>query len=179
MTTTPTAEAFLSTPYPDEPDEDVLESLPADPLESIAASLGLLTSIIVRRDNEDREDDETRQALDQADAEHAELLHENERLRQLITDTLKICKPSTSKLANNIRALLEVDTVTAPAEPDGGGEEDELVQPALDAPVEEWRTYARAFAEAHDWPVNEEVLGSSNRSQIRTMLGISQTEGGA
>ena len=175
MTATPTAEAFLSTPYPDEPDEEVLESLPSDPLESIAASLELLASIIVRRDNEDREDDETRQALDQADAEHAELLRENERLRQLIADTLKICKPSTSKLANNIRALLEVDTVTAPAEPEGG-DEDELVQPAHDASVEEWRDFARAFAERGGFEVNEEVLGSANRSQIRTMLGISQTE---
>lgn len=45
-----------------------------------------------------------------------------------------------------------------------------LPQPAVDAPVEEWRAYARAMHAVPDGT----VLDQMNRSQIRTLLGIEQ-----
>jgi hypothetical protein len=48
-----------------------------------------------------------------------------------------------------------------------------LTQPAQDAPVEAWRTYARFLGHGRTGPAFNE-LEAMNRSQIRTLLGVEQ-----
>lgn len=171
--TTLTPEQFLAQRDPEEPDEPETSSgftAPiGDPLESIAHSLHRLTEIFVRRDHEDLADDEHKQALDQLDREYAELQAEVEAKQQLIDDTLKICKKSTSKLADSIRALLEAPAAPPSSEPGRASGNEADVPPDNDADVEEWREYARSCGVLPDEP---DAIDSMNRSQIRTLLGI-------
>lgn len=169
-----TPEAFLA--LPPDPDEDA-EETQADPLASIAESLRAITEVVVRRDTQEAAEDESKQALDQLDAEYAELEKLHDAKQQLIEDTLAICAKSTSKLANSIRALLEpVVTVEVP-EPEPAPEpEPVLEQPAHDADVQEWRAYARNLGHGRTGPAFND-LEQMNRSQIRTLLGIEQPGG--
>lgn len=216
MTTTPTPAEFMTQPQPDEEDELeglVLQGLlhlsgaanqmaaggavegfygdlDRNPLESIAASLGLLTSIVVRRDNQELAEDETQQALNQLDREYAELEKLHDAKQGLIDCTLALVSKSTSKLASSIRELLEPMVVPEPAtvepEPPVISNHDPVPPvepvavlhaaqpPAEDASVEDWRAYARGLRRMTN---GESSIDKMNRSQIRTMLGVEQPAG--
>jgi len=167
MTTTPTPEAFMAQSEPDEPDELLdpptaavqEQALPADALDSIASSLGLLVSIVQRRDIQETQADSQRELVDQLDRELAEKT-------ALLDQVLAIVKPSVSKLANQVREAIQ-GAEAAPAAPIPPAPEPTavaLIPPADDADVEEWAVYAESLG--------HEVPGHMNRSQIRTMLGI-------
>lgn len=185
MTTTPTPEEFLA--QPSEPDEDPYEAPaydlgqpehavgPADPLESIAASLGLIASLAQRRVTADVAPH--LEAYANLEQRHADLEAEYDAQTALIAEILAVCKPSVSKLANQVRdtvAAWREGTAADPAqetvEPEPGSD---LVQPADDADVVEWREYAVACGSD---PLEVVEL---NRSQIRTLLGLPQPVGGA
>lgn len=166
MTITP--EQFLA--MPSDPEDDQEQAPPLDPLESIAFSLRFLvdrfeaehatetplTEGIVTRE----EFDELAQAYDDLEAKH-------DLLRALVEEIEGIVKPSTSKLANQVRAA--VQRWRAPEVP--AAEPSADVVPADDAPVEAWRAYAR---NVRNMSGGESSIDSMNRSQIRTMLGIEQ-----
>ena len=108
--------------------------------------------------------------------DRVEALHDAKQA--LLDEVLKICKPSVSKLANQIRALLEPMPVIEPEAPKAEEQPEPAAAqngvayaagpPAHDAPVEEWRAHARALG------YNGPDVDKANRSQIRTMLGIEQ-----
>lgn len=163
MNRTPTPEEFLAQIGPDEDDEIL------DPLTSIAGSLHKLVTLIEKHETEEREEDHQRELVDQLDRELGEK-------QALIDHVLEICKPSTSKLANSIRAVLQPptpDEETPAAEPSVEGPASQMIQPVHDADVEEWRNYARSLG--HAGP----DVDKANRSQIRTMLGIPHEVDGA
>ena len=156
----------------------------ADPLTSIAESLRALVQVAAAYAVPDgvegapSEADELRQALDQADAEHAALLA---RHTDLVEQVRALVKPSTSKLANSIRAALDPGTPSTPAEgsaPGDDGSDDgpepadegdvQTPPPAPDADVAQWRSYA--YGLGHDF----DVVGGLNRSQIRSLIGLPQ-----
>jgi hypothetical protein len=181
---TPTPEDFMAHPY--EPEEDdyagadaedakpiervmaVTWQLPApDHLESIALSLGQLNATVEQFAAAYTPPQDPTEPL-QAEIEglNAELAQANRKIEEV----LHLCKPSSSKLANAIRVVLDEDH-DKPA-PEGEGPREiaptEPGHPASDAPVEEWRAYARAVAVVdQDW-------SQMNRPQIRTALGIEQ-----
>jgi hypothetical protein len=163
----PSPEAFLSAP-PD-PDEDAEPDIPTftveevftpDPLQSIAESL----KVIAGTAEADRE-------VEEQTAEFMARTHTAEReavrLREQLEHIAAIIKPSTSKLAKQIRAVLDAPTEDPEPDAHAGG----TGQPADDASVEAWRQFARTMVSPDvvdmDW-------GSMNRSQIRTALGIAQ-----
>ena len=198
MTTMPTAEQFLAQPSTDEdePDTDAVpEVAPAsDPLSAIAESLRTVVDIFVRRDAEDVADTELEQRYETLDRAYALLEDHDRSLFELLAEIEKIAKPSTSKLANNIRDAIEAwrsapaDAVAVepedPAQPEKpvdidveavAAAADKLItfhqaqQPPADASLEKWREYAAARGVA-----DAETL---NRSQIRSALGLSHFEG--
>lgn len=203
--TAPTPEAFLAEPSTDEDDyeetptidgNDVLAGpltlsggftvgldsmhvLPPDPLESMAASLRQIVDVMTGGGG-------PAQLISDLEKEVSEIEALHDAKQQLIEDVLTICKPSTSKLANSIRAVLE--PVVAPPGVEGVGSEPDTSRadataedyarataeatgiprwPAHDADVEEWRSYARDLLPDHD-------VSTMNRSQIRTALNIPQ-----
>lgn len=147
-----------------EPDEDVFEpdTVPSvDPLESIAESLRVVADSLTGQHDEALQ--AAREQYDDSEAKYADLY-------RLLADVEKLVAPSTSKLANGVREAIARwrNPVVEPeaVEPDPN-------LPAHDAPVEEWRLFARAHGH---------TVGEMNRSQIRTLLGIEQpaaVDGGA
>lgn len=154
--TTITPEQFMATPQPDEDDTEEV-SAPTDPLTSIAASLQTLVSKVLEHEESEREADQLNQTLNQLDTEYAELQAKVDQVAELI-------KPSTSKLANAIREVLDPPAPSEPAATEPGTEPVE--QPADDAPVEEWRVFGAARGLEH--------VEGLNRSQIRSALDIPQ-----
>lgn len=199
MTSTPTPEEFLAAPSDPDDAEDLelrqfeaaaesryramvgdVEQHSCDPLESIAASLGLIAASVVRQGNEEREQSEQAELFDETRAERDDWEDKHRAAVDLIHEIETIVKPSTSKVSLEVKAAVErwsnpvVETVAHAAENvvnsvDFNG--NALVQPAHDAPVQEWRDYAyNAGLSAPD-------VDSANRSQIRTMLGVEQPVG--
>lgn len=189
MTAAPSLGQFM-TAQPD-PEDDVDFTAP-DPLTSIAHSLDRMLAIVEHHELEETEAGRLREAHDDLDAKYDALV-------QLVLEIEEIVKPSTSKLANSVRAALgrwSGATGTAPieepaevppgdpaadpvVEPGEGPAPDEVPEPieepgAVDGPphkdadVEAWRAYAVAQGVTDD-------LSRHNRSQIRTLLGITQT----
>jgi len=183
--TMPTLEQFLASVDPDEDDEPTVTT---DPLTSIAESLRLLTEL-ASRDTGDQADERLVRDLTSLDAECRKLRAENAALdaeaeenTALIVRVRELIKPSTSKLANSIRDVLDGPQVSDMPTADRAmleEVEDEAQPPAVDpqpgqrppghdAPVEVWRGYAIGCGfQGND-------VDSMNRSQIRTMLGIPQ-----
>ena len=189
--TYPTPAEFLALTEPDEPDEaETYVSDTSDPLTSIAASLGMIAAAVHRHGAAEQADTENRElyiALDQA---HADLEAKYEDLCFLVEDVLAVCKPSVSKLAIQVRETVARWRApqTSGAEPVVGAAAESVERvdgvapdessapepvasrfpPAHDAPVEEWREFARSRGYAGP------DVDKANRSQIRTMLGIEQ-----
>lgn len=185
MTTTPTPEEFLALPSDPEEGEDLDEFVPVvvspngdvqtlqqwvhggpgldpvDPLTSIAESLqtiagaaGVSAYLHQQAATLSEQLEETRREL--ADAEALARVQAD-----LIESVREVVKPSTSKLANSVREVLGAASFVAPT-----AEVETPEQPADDADVETWRTYARSLGYAGP------NVDKANRSQIRTMLGI-------
>lgn len=188
MTYAPTAEQFLTSYQPAEDDETVLGALDAhDPLASMAESLHTIAAALAggtpvlgelveagptsgssALDDIVRELKEQHQALTE---EHADLEDQHRALYALLADVEKVVAPSTSKLANAVRAAITAwRNPEVPAEPAGPVDEagEPLEHPAHDAPLEEWQAYALACG------ATEADLAGANRSRIRTLLGIPQ-----
>lgn len=168
-----TPEAFMAAPSSAEDDLEESQAalhrvtaLPPDPLESIAASLGLIATYIGNQQVVAEADAELQQRYDRLDQAYEQLARDFDGRQQVIEKALELLKKSTSKLAIGVREVLES------RDPD---KESELttvlpVRPADDADVEEWRAYARPFV-----PRSVDV-DDLNRSQIRTLLGIAHPE---
>lgn len=227
MHTHPTAEEFLTSPVHAEEDEGL--SPAADPLVSIAESLQILASAAVQGQPSAHDPGPSPTVLDEIEmrALNAEAARDDMEAQMYeahgkLEEIAALVKPSASKLANAIRAVLapptpEVDEEDEPHAffsedgvdscrlcgrhaADGQGihvtdeqprelpegvyvspTSDAAVtvnggpgqQPAHDAPVEEWRTYARHLGHGRTGPAFNE-LEAMNRSQIRSMLGILQ-----
>lgn len=126
-----TPEQFMSTPQPDEdldeltPEEVGLVTGLLPILTSIAESVAKLVSSPVVETVVTRED-ELQQALNQLDAEYAELQVRNGVLAGRLEEIRALVKPSTSKLANAVRDVLDADAV---AEDDEGNVDDSLTEP--------------------------------------------------
>lgn len=197
MTITP--EQFMTQPEPDE--EDVLAEIGRDaetfgdlaylewsadpqmpPLESIANALWALVNRgftppaagvpTVGAEPEQCKHEEYADLLREA---NDDLASENRALTQLVNDVEAIIKPSTSKLANSVRAT--INAWRAPEVPTVGPGQEELramasgpgsAPPLAEEDVEAWRAYARS----HGYTGPD--VDTMNRSQIRTMLGIAQ-----
>lgn len=145
-------------------------------LSTIAESFGAFAGLIEERDELRAKWLRAETLLSEAEKDLAEEKAKSEAV-------LEIVKPSTSKLANAVREALEPQAVTESvnATPivtltDSVTAVDGLhtvspethpavVVPAHDADVEEWRAYAVPFLAGHD-------VGTLNKSQIRTLLGI-------
>jgi hypothetical protein len=134
---------------------------------------------------------------------HTEMGHSYADAVALVEQIEGIVKKSTSQVSLAVKAAIEawrtpatdVDTAETPSPAPGAPAVDEaaagplvqapeqdvpqasagegLQQPAHDAPVEEWRTYARFLGQGRTGPAFNE-LEAMNRSQIRTMLGVEQ-----
>lgn len=189
----PTVEQFLTQTDLPEFDVEIFDS--GDALESIAASMRQLVDVMTGGGG-------PVQLIADLEAEVTEIEALHDAKQALIDEVLAICKPSTSKLANSIRAVLEPVVAPPAAEPvaepvDGVPAavrcpacaryfaDQELldrhectgpVMPAHDADVEEWRAYAgaRGYAGTYD-ETGGMTVDQMNRSQIRTLLGIPQT----
>lgn len=164
----PTPEEFMTLTEPDEPEVDEGKPVePADPLTSIANSLQRLVATVEGRELDESVAVHLREAYDDLEAKHGVVL-------ELVEEISAIIKPSTSKLADSVRAAITrwsapvvepVEVVQPePVEPEPAPDDDQ--PPEQDADVEEWRAYARA--RGYTGP----DIDTANRSQIRTMLGI-------
>lgn len=175
-----TPEQFMA--QPTDPDEDLapdLASVPADPLTSIASSLGLLVSVVQRRDVQEAQADDQSALVNQLDREINALRAQLDTKQALIAQVLEVCKPSVSKLANQVRevltprAVVEVAT-QPPTELEVPADAPTNVAPSEPPPdgadTEEWRAYARNAG--YRGPDVDQM----NRSQIRTTLGIAHPE---
>lgn len=197
MTTAPTLEEFLTQREADEHEpDDSYDVEPFEPgaataLESIAVSLQQLVGMAQGDVEEERRSQQLQEAHDDIHEKHAVLY-------ELLEEVEAIIKPSTSKLANSVREAIDrwrgvpaaESDAGEPAEPDavvvytcphcqtGWGEvvdpcrecgkasaPDPAKQPANDAPIEEWVAYAQSLGHDVD-------PGRTNRSQIRTLLGL-------
>ena len=170
MNQTPTVEQFLAEQSTE--DDDFLEEALSDPLASIADSLRQLTEIVVRRDGVDAAEEAQDQEAEQLRQGLADLEDKHRSLFELLAEVEKIVKPSTSKVSLEVKAAIEAWKNPAVENASESG----LKQPAHDAPVEEWRTYARLLGHGRTGPAFNE-LEAMNRSQIRTMLDIEQPGG--
>lgn len=230
MSYTLTPEQFLAQVGTDEDDD---ETLPADPLTSIATSLEVIASRIVEHAAAEQAETDAQERYDSLDQAYADLEDKHQALYTLLADVEKIVAPSTSKLANSVREAITRWRNPEPVEPPEQGESPEpervghnpfakseqdepdadgdakIVEsavrcgaceryfadqdlldrhactaavpsgstepvwehPADDAPVEEWRAYARS---ARGQTNGESSIDTMNRSQIRTLLGITQ-----
>jgi hypothetical protein len=151
-------------------DEDETELV--DPLASMAGSLAAMAQHLTADTWAQEKTDDAAAELADLRREYTEIEALHDGKQALIERVLEICKPSTSKLANTIRAALDpivtVDT-TGPAadlEVDGDGADELGGQLAPEVTVEEWREYARS--KGYTGP----DVDTANRSQIRTMLGV-------
>jgi hypothetical protein len=172
--TTPTPEQFLAAP-PD-PDEDEEPAAPVEPLESIAGSLRYLVDRYDAEHAEEKLSDTLREEYDDLDSKYAAAFEVIEQIEATV-------KPSTSKLANSVRAVIgrwknpKVEPVNTQRAVEPVDEEPETppviatLEPEPDADVEAWRAYARGRG------YQDADVDRMNRSQIRTMLGIEQPTG--
>jgi hypothetical protein len=203
MTTTPVStpspEAFLAEPATDEdlePDQEHEEqpspydwpeiSTPskADPLAVLLIDIAKSLHTLVERGADARKasgDAYLIQQLQTLNTNYEELEEQYQRsalerdaLRDQVAEVLEVIAKSTSQLANKVRDVLappktalEPDPAPEPGPVDGA--------PAHDADVEVWREYARQ----HLGDAAPDGIAGMNRSQIRTLLGIPQTQGGA
>lgn len=178
------------------------ETVVRHPLAEIATSLAAIADSL-QRPLVGPSDDE-RQLLEAltTEQEHvAMLIDDLTAARALLDGVREICKPSVGKLAIAIRALLDPEPeaqvseppADAPAgepaaepqdQPPQTGQPEPLSnatdpahpQPETNAPVEDWRAYARALGyEAQYVGTTWMSLEQMNRSQIRTMLGVPHT----
>lgn len=199
MTLTPAE--FLAQPYDPEEDADHTAGdrsplgQPIDqiehglPLQLVAEALQSIVTVVRRQED----------AVDAAKALYREREMLAEQLdasmeraaaqQRLIDQVLEVVKPSTSKLANSVRAVLQPSaegTVEPPKDeppatpvaetpaPVAAVAEQQPQQPAQafelgpDATVESWREYARILGHG------DEKVAGLNRSQIRTLLGVPQ-----
>lgn len=194
-----TPEAFLAQRDYDELEaDDAPEVSQGGALDSIAASLQQLVGMAQASTDEEQASDRFREALDDLEAKHGVV-------NNLVLEIEAIVKPSTSKLANQVREALgrwrgvpEPEPVTVEEAEDSASEHSGAVQcptceryfgdddllgrhacvvvpvsnaiemgvmpPSHDAPVGDWRAYARSLG--HD------ITDGANRSQIRTALGL-------
>lgn len=213
-----TPELFLSLPH--HPEDDLEDTEPvfyADPLQEVASALTRMAdSIAVAVRAGIGEEDETyavdpageaalRERITELEAELSELddilTARTDRLTALgaqLDEIRAAVKPSVSKLANAVRAVLDGGEPAEPetkapaaveqpqepvAQPTGAPTPDEAQQPnsdiqmapaasapaatpAPDAPVEDWRAFARSLG------YQGSDVDAANRSQIRTMLGL-------
>lgn len=199
MTTTPSPEAFLAQPYdPDEEDAEPVDHAAAAPsLALISDALQAVVRLLERQESAVGHAllDERNDLVSQLDATLAQAAAQQAQ----IDEVLALCKPSTSKLANSIRAVLDPPEVAvveeSPAETEAAWEDgpsfaevhaevpDEAPAAAQQEPpsqafelgpnasVEDWRAYARMFGHTE--------VDTLNRSQIRTLLGVPHpAEGG-
>jgi hypothetical protein len=135
--------------------------LPPDPLVSIAESLRTIAGRVDEHAEEESQADRFEQEIADLEASYCLV---NEQLEQIAA----IIKPSQSKLAKQIREVLEPSTVPADTPAEEPDVEPIRYRPEDDEPVEVWRDFAQIMAgDAHDW-------SELNRSQIRTALGIAQ-----
>lgn len=174
--TAPTPEAFLA--QPPDPDEDLDVDIDIDidididvtpgahpllrPLQDIAEQLEWIA----------RGPAEAEKASDRLNEAYADLEASHAQLFGLVADIEKIVKKSTSKLADQVRAAIDGWKAPAVEEtvPASNAAEMGHHPPAHDADVEEWRGYARSLG------YTGADIDTANRSQIRTMLGIGQTQ---
>ena len=154
--TLPTPTEFLA--MPSDPDEDGPD---LDPLHSIAESLRQIAAARAGTALP-APSDEWRAH----ERELGELLQDAERK---LDEIRALVKPSTSKLANGIRDVLDPPADDESEETGDDEPETTVPPPAHDATVGEWRDYARGL---QDPGADTYDLEQMNRSQIRTMLGI-------
>lgn len=127
MTYAPTPEQFLAAPSA--PEDDELDGFAAPHtdntahLASIADSLRRLIGIVEEHAAEEKANSQAEARYDELDKAYAELEADRDDKQALLDRVLAICKPSVSKLANEIRAAL-----MPPAEPEEPGGEDEAVE---------------------------------------------------
>ncbi|MFT4081170.1 MAG: hypothetical protein QM638_01160 [Nocardioides sp.] len=126
----PTPEEFLSpSNWPADPfdeDEHLVQVLEGElALTSIATSLRTMAECMARETTPDSTSPTTAadaHTIDTLMAEVDELKALCTRQQALLVEVLRICKPSTSKLAKAIRTALEPAPAETPAEPEGGAE---------------------------------------------------------
>lgn len=157
MTNAPTTEEFLSQVGTDDEEE---ETYAPDPMDSIAESLRRLVTVAEGQGTEEAASEQLREDLDDLESRYV-------AMDELVEGIVAIVKPSTSKLANSVREAVD-RWRGVPVEPEPA--EMGAQRPTNDAPVEEWREFARS--RGYQGP----DVDKANRSQIRTMLGIAQPE---
>lgn len=185
MIPTPAEFMLLDNPDEDHEQEDVFTApapVEADPLSAIAYSLQRLVAVAEREGGTASDEGASDTPFRELEERYLELdtayngLEQNRlELRRLVDEISDIVKPSTSKLANAVRAAIArhddpepTEQVETSEEPIAEAKPVELQQPANDADVEAWALYAESLG--------FEVLDTMNRSQIRTMLGIEHPE---
>lgn len=195
MTLTPAE--FLA--QPSDPEEDLEPEQPTSSLESIAESLRTLAGYFARQEVDEDRNCAHAHAYADIEQENARLESLHDQKQALIDEVLALCKPSTSKLANAIRAVLEPVVVPEKAKFAGFITDEQPEQPAEGvAPVDfkidasEVATAAissavdrgQAFelgpnASVEDWRAYARMFGhtgpdvdQANASQIRTLLGL-------
>lgn len=193
MTTIPTPADFLMIREPDEDDVDPFDQNAArlDDLERrlFALETGTYPEELPSRDELLVREDESAALLIDTSNELADLEAKHDVVLRLIDQIEGIVKKSTSKVSLDVKAAIKAwaNPETPSPAPDadepavdeaagaGSPEQDVqqsagegLPQPAVDAPVDEWRAYARAQG------YTGAGIDQMNRSQIRTMLGIEQ-----
>lgn len=189
--THPTPEDFLTDQHAGEDEPECI-----DPLVSIADSLSRLVEAMAWSGTDEAAAAD--QNYTQLEKTYEELDQRYDDLLELVDEIEALIKPSTSKLANSVRAAIqtwrEPEQTHSELEPAGSGPSpyrdpvpvtDErpvpasnagemgLPQPSPEDDVEQWRTYARHLGHGRTGPAFNE-LEAMNRSQIRTLLGIEQ-----
>jgi hypothetical protein len=125
--TPPSVADFLAQASTEE-DEQGEEYGPIDPLQSIAASLRQFAAWIAEERAEHQAEKKANEYLENLEREYHEIESLHDAKQALLDEVLRICKPSTSKLANAIRAAVEPG-VAPPAQP-----ADEPVEPENEEP---------------------------------------------
>jgi len=164
----PTPEEFMAQRDTEELGEDQEGVAELDPLTSIAKSLQQLVAATAQSTGGCTDCERLR--AESIEMEEAwERATERAVLAESRLDRIAgVVKPSVSKLANQVREVLDPPGAVEAAEPDGEPPVEAKLdaQPADDAEVEEWRAYARSRGYAGP------DVDKANRSQIRSMLGI-------
>jgi hypothetical protein len=168
---------------PPDPEEELEATTPPlamapydpNPLDSIAQSLRQLVQIHSGNAAAEAENDGITAVVMAARAAYDDLEAKYGSLYELLKEIETTIKPSTSKLANQVRdAIGRWRDPEVPAEvgPDAHAAEAGVApeHPSHDAPVEEWRDFAKTMAPPYKWA----DIDTMNRSQIRSLLGISQ-----
>lgn len=164
MTTTPTSQSPAQSPGRYWLDVALNTQ---DPHSMTGAAVTGLLAVLVDHEEAGGKAEASTAAYDELEVEVRQVEELASRRQQVIDDILAAVKPSTSKLADKVRAIAE-EAFQAATDPGPPAEPAPDAPPADDAPVDEWRAYARSRTDV-------EVTGvdTANRSQIRTMLGLS------